>query len=269
MSKEVILLWGLPGCGKTTYAENQAGSGWISEKAAVQIVNGDAVARRNRANSLEAIVKNTATKLKAKQVRKVIVDSLLTTNAGALDLMEKIQETQDNKPTFRIVYWKEDRESCLYNDSGRRDVSSAATIKNMVFETPDHNVLHLPKSHIVCKTIVRKPSWKKWADENKIQETIVSNSWCTGGAVGSYLDNEVRPISPDDKLDSFDELDKLLETISPTITFLQYKRIYRECVTLKTDHSSDYYGGWTDIARYVCDVQKLHKELLLMGYIHE
>ena len=269
MSKEVILLWGLPGCGKTTYAENQVGTGWISEKASVQVVSGDSLMSRHKENLLEAIVKKVLVRIRPKQVHKVIVDSLLTTNAMAAEMMEKIQADSKESLTFKIIYWKEDRELCLFNDSGRRSTSSETTIKNMTFETPDPVTLHLPKTHITKKQTVRKPTWKKWAAERKIEDFIKSNSWCTGGAIGSYLDNEIRPISPDEKPDSFDELDKILEVISPNMTFLQYKRIYRECVSLTTNHSTDYYGGWSDTATYVCSIEKLFNELLQMGYINE
>jgi hypothetical protein len=45
------------------------------------------------------------------------------------------------------------------------------------------------------------------------------------------------------------------------ITFLQYKKIYNNCVTTDTSSESDYYGGSTSSAFYQYEVEKLYNEL--------
>lgn len=60
---------------------------------------------------------------------------------------------------------------------------------------------------------------------------------CWGDESRSYVNNEPRP--------EFKNLDKFLEQICPTISFLQYKRIL-SMVKTKIDSHNEYYGNYTN-----------------------
>ena len=63
---------------------------------------------------------------------------------------------------------------------------------------------------------------------------------------------------------NFDEFDELIEKICPTITFLQYKKLYKNCVRMEERDNSDYYSS-TREAYWRCDLKELWNMLDEMG----
>ena len=61
--------------------------------------------------------------------------------------------------------------------------------------------------------------------------------------------------------------DELIERVCPNISFIQYKNIYRKCVTQKTRTDCDYYGGSKEKAWWECNLKDLYKILLEKGLI--
>lgn len=257
--KKITLLWGLPASGKTTYAQEQFGP----QK---KLVNVDSMMRHYSGVTLFKKVAEDAT---YGHYQHVIIDSLLTTNKKAKELIDTIRKETKQELTFDIVWWKEDREACLWNDRGRRRLTSAPTIEKMVFEKPDPAILKdITLTH---KKVVRKPSWKVWAQENDLgsEKTLDSQSWSLGGSAGSCWGDEKSKVYPDTPPTSFSDLDNVLEKVCPQISFLQYKKIHKECVTTKTEGESDYYGGYVEYAKFVCDIEKLYSILVELELVEE
>ena len=181
---------------------------------------------------------------------------------------------------FELIYWNEDRESCLYNDKHRREVSSEISIKNLPYEKPDPQAFPeiSPKRFQNMRVVRKKPAvaWiagllKKLEYDYFTADLIVksmeikSGEWCLGGTWGSW-DGKSGTVSAESPLE-FDEFDRLLEEVCPSINFLGYKKLKSRCCTLVTKESGDYYGGSTTNSYHVCDVQKLYDSLVETGQI--
>lgn len=59
-----------------------------------------------------------------------------------------------------------------------------------------------------------------------------------------------------DETPDFTELDDYLEEIYPTISFLTYKKIKKECVDVEQYIDRDYYST-TENAYYRCNLEKM------------
>jgi hypothetical protein len=76
-------------------------------------------------------------------------------------------------------------------------------------------------------------------------EPAVWIKWHTGGAHGAscWDDSPANRIVSGESQPEFEEFDKILEAICPSITFLQYKGISREVIKSDDYSDSDYYGN--------------------------
>ena len=92
--------------------------------------------------------------------------------------------------------------------------------------------------------------------------TEISIDWTTGGMQGGScwgteanqpVEGEVEP--------EFESLDKVLEHFSPSITFLQYKKLFRAVVETGTDTDSSYYGNFYNKAFKKVNLSVLEKYL--------
>lgn len=268
--KKVTILWGLPGSGKTFYCNEHVNCEGSYHRGGDRIdrLDVDAIGRHYKGKELlRHIAIDTIMKLQHRE--HLILDGLVTTNAFAKDIIDAIKKINADENVnfvlhFEIVWWGEDRDACIWNDRARRDVDSTATIKGMTFEKPDESALGV--KNIERKRIVRKPVHKVWAVKNDLGDTdkLESSSWSLGGTWNGY-DGAHGTVSPDTPPASFDEFDKLLEKICPQITFLQYKRVYKDSVTVEEYSTSDYYGGTTHHAKFVCDLKKLYEALTAIG----
>jgi hypothetical protein len=228
------------------------------------------------------IVVQTLNHLSGAYCKCVVIDGLFYDNDTVEKLLQTFRQQYEQRlskiipqrreaaaqkhPVFKIVCWRLDREACLHNDRGRRTKNSAITIQNAHFEMPDRKRLAPYVTDIEYRNVERKPDARVWADEIEGAEKgkLRSASWSLGGSTGSYTGHtsyhEAEP-----QPTSFEELDLLLEKMCPQITFLQYKRVNRECVTVETDSSSDCYGGSRNYAYFECDLEKLYGLLAEMG----
>ena len=270
---KLIILVGLPGSGKTT---------WAKSKSSYRIIDFDEIAKRLRCKRAEG--KNIfdmamesglgymlfTTKPHSKEI--VVLDGLFTRQSEYELAIEKYYEVFDfDKVEFH--YWIPNVDACLWNDRGRRSQSSEATIKALKVERPDVKVLKEKfdmSVTIVEHSVQRKPAYAVIAEENGLRlygdKYFRSCSWSNGGVAWNY-DGEKYPIEAETPLD-FAELDDFLMEVSPELTFLQYKKIQRECVTLETENNCDYYSETTS-SFYVCDMETLFDLLQTWGYIPE
>ena len=75
---------------------------------------------------------------------------------------------------------------------------------------------------------------------------VLRISWATGGASGGNCwGDEASYFSNSEDEPEFEELDKLLLLVAPSITFLQYKLISKLISTEETTEY-EYYGNYTE-----------------------
>lgn len=233
---------------------------------------------------------------------KICVDGLITKKSQLQIITNNVVEYIRNHWKYTVDikvvvhYWNEDRETCLHNDkmrmkSGDRNESAALSIKNLEY---DHIYLenikalknineYVTQAKLVKHTVKKATNYDvllerligedvkshtgAWSggDLNGKSKYMYSESWSGGGTWGNCWGDEGDIGVEEGK--EFNELDNLLEKICPNITFLQYKKIRSECVSMDEHYDHDYYGGRELILRWKCDVEKLYellKEMNLM-----
>lgn len=284
----VVLLWGLPGSGKThwckeAYPVNPRTGLHDTTKAVVTNLDNILRSRDKYPNPFQLMADRVigtlgSNKLFRSKEKSLVIDGLFTTNALADQLFTAITTYRDRAAylgdreiKFRVILWKEDREACRHNDLGRRKKDSVLAIDHSTFEEPSAEFLAkwgMTRNDVAIKTVYRKPQIEVWMDETVSgheKGVLKSDNWCLGGSSRncygdrSYLSVDVPPAS-------FDDLDSLLETIAPDLTMLEYKRIERECVKIVSFEESDYYTDGT-YAAYQCDLAALHALLGTFGKI--
>lgn len=266
VDRKIILLSGLPGSGKSTWAKN------ISETAGnhCRILSFDDYKDLSLDDAMDKMYIGY-------DDDTIILDGLFLTDTQRADVLNAFfKRLHDNTTRYNFLggigieihEWKENRDACVQNDFNRRELSSSTTIRNAVFEPTDLTKLAdqldpVLKSYMSALTIdysdvivysVKEQIANEYNSVSK-KGILVSKDWCgggtyetcwgTGGTVGSEPPVE------------FTELDDLLSKYCPNITFLQYKRILSQCVTIKEWKDYDYYGGSTTNYRYECDLKKL------------
>jgi hypothetical protein len=209
---------------------------------------------------------------------RLILDGLFLTYE---DVVRIVSNTHMffNQINIVIHQFNEDRETCVKNDGGRRETSSTNTIMHAEFNQIDGKELLNKLKEKGCENIgtvaikyhkvVLKPDWDRYfrSTEAYVWEDgkMRSDKWCTGGSYGSCWSDKLSPVTPDDQPE-FEALDELLTKICPNVTFLQYKKIMRDCVRTEESYESDYYGGGCTYNRYVCDMKRLYETLRELGY---
>ena len=256
MKYVIHILIGLPGSGKTFFAKN-----FLSKNSNTSIIDLDEYSNSltNQAIRLSTKLKNIAYFNKGnKNEINVIFDGLILTNK---DVDFLISNSKSYAKEIILHIWNEDRDTCLKNDCNRRILSSTNTIKTAKFEEFDISDIsarnNFNKIKIENHIVQLKPDWILELEKKflVVDDNLVSTSWCLGGTKENY-DGHVESIEPDVQPD-FVELDMLLEQIYPNITFLQYKKLFRELVKIEKEYESDYYGTRVYNAKYVCSLTDL------------
>jgi len=198
------------------------------------------------------------------------LDGLFLTLENAKEVVSSVK---DRVKKVVIHYWNPNIEDCKWNDAGRRKLNSSITIENAKIDSIDeikkikdsfNNIEFLFKIHSVEK----KPEWKHFSDVNDLycdeNGIVKGESWSLGGSWSDCWGNQ-GTVSPGSRPDGMAELDTLLEKVAPNISFLQYKRITNECVSINDFSEGDYYGGSVYYNQYVLDIKNLFyilKELI-------
>ena len=268
---KIHVLIGLPGSGKTFFAES------FGDK--VDYCDLDS----NHGHITTIYIRDFLDRAHKNQV---IFDGLILTSRDLkflLDIIIDWRERKDKSLKFDIHYWKEDREGCLRNDDLRvrdyfsREKDSGITIKNAEFDSLEVITNTLKSySNLSFNLQIHKvysPSnidliLKKYSPRHINGEYVItSKEWCNGGSWCDCWGNSGSVESDSPK--EFTEFDDLLMKICPEITFLQYKKIYHECVTTITYEERDYYGGSTSNSYHRCNIGKLKELLKEMKLYHE
>lgn len=282
MAIELHILMGLPGSGKSTFAEElreKLRTKCKREHSAI-ILSVDEL--KNKSPYGATLGENIRRELSWRmynETKHIIVDGPIFTNE---DLYQMIKETsacfRKEKVDVTVYHWNKDRETCLKNDGGRRELLSATTILYAPYEEVDIDWLRkqLEKSNlreikVIKKKVVLKEGWERYfrhMTSVSHDKKLRSKQWCAGGSCGNCWDNHLRTVDAEAPVD-FDELDELLEKVAPNTTFLHYKKIRKQCVNTEEYYERDYYGGGVTYVNWVCDLEKLYKLLEAQGYISE
>lgn len=221
----------------------------------------------------------------------VYVDMLCLTNNDLADLIyalikRNIRTVDEKKFDFTILDFDSNRELCIKNDMIRSFAdpsrSAKATIENETFEEVDVELITSLVAEQVatgintaCDFSVKAKKVPVWnSDEASSYERIkayvygaantlgciVENnilrgeSWIIGGKEWSYTGKEwaVGGQEPEE----FDTFDKIMEAICPNISFLNYKKVRKECCEIEEYYEHDYYSSY-EKNRWICDLDKL------------
>ncbi len=98
-----------------------------------------------------------------------------------------------------------------------------------------------------------------------IMDDTFTISWITGGRTGGSCwdegEPEYREISADPEPE-FEYLDTILENLYPSITYLQFKKLEKECVKSEKYEQSEYYGNYYYGMNKTLDLKVLYKFLV-------
>jgi len=286
MYKEIHILVGLPGSGKSSYAKS------ICEGKKDKIVFDfdfyifkkikNIYTRDDIRNGLRDTIDHY---LFIDSIPRLYLDGLFLTNDIVEDLIHETlnlydkelpyrkKPSESNTVKFVIDQWNEDRDACLSNDNFRyllddkRKTPAAITIKNATYEDIDvdslnncmgiilnefqnikDNKVNIIVEKINHKVILYNVKDKLLYDYGAIDGILKSEEWSKGGTWGNYL-GESGTISGDEQPD-FKELDEILTKLCPNLSFLKYKYIMANFVEIKETSESDYYGGREYLAHY-------------------
>ena len=282
----VEILVGLPGSGKTYYAKEQGVRpdtifvNSLKETPRYICTDKEYCASRPISNIIHNHEFGYRIMRRKHNWEHWIIDGLFLTNDVQHQVVEAIGEinkhADDIKLKIRFVYFKEDREACLYNDRVRnREKLANITIEHADYEKPDIETLQknfpkfefellekeVHKMDVFESKFLTKGSWR---NENELR----SDTWCLGGTWANCWGDGGK-VSADMQLTEFKEFDDLLIDICPNITFLQYKKLYNSLVTIETEYENDYYGGSTENAYYKCNLKDLYNMMVEMDLINE
>lgn len=100
--------------------------------------------------------------------------------------------------------------------------------------------------------------WKKIAKNGH----VLTCRWIIGGASGgSCWGDSPEPRSGDPEPE-FEELDKVLESLAPTISFIKYKRLLRDHIFTDEESEREYYGNYTVYAVKSIKLENLYNFLV-------
>ena len=277
--KEMHVLVGLPGSGKTTYTKNyNLDTLNPARRNCADIVDFDAIFQQcfvlgNPNNTRENVECRPLPKL---YHDKLILDGLFTTQNDVewvlgLFLNDAKFRKQYDVNKIIIDVWKPDKEACRWNDMARknaRNVLSQFSIEMLEIEHIDIQAIeqkyNIP-TKLMLHDIVRAPAYQVMVAQNNVianGKYLESSAWSLGGTMRGYSGNE-RHFDAEPPAE-FEEFDALLERICPQITYLQYKKVHRACVTMEQRPISDYYTSGNE-GYWRCDLVKLYDMLTEMN----
>lgn len=241
---ELVITYGLPGSGKTSLSKKLYNNHIYIDMDCIQ---------RSNNNNADRIKEQLIYQLKYNKTRDKIIDGLITTNESLLQVIKIAKSIHDYQ--IKVIVLREDRENSLLNDEYRnRNQKARKSIETMPYDKIDESLFK--KVNFYYYDTYRLKEYEKLAIRYNVcsnNEYLFSESWCLGGIGNSYTGDTWGISSEEEK--EFIELDNLLETVKPDITYLRYKKLIKECVTKEKIDTSDYYENSTSM-RWKCDLEK-------------
>lgn len=268
------ILVGLPGSGKSSWAENQ------DEKDLVKVLNCDTFFNNTRIRkmywTLDDFIYGELMNVNRSYRNEIIIDGLFTTNDDVIKVIKALDDLIESDDEIQIHQWDCNRDQCIKNDLYRREKDSKADINNLPYEEINISDIqkHVKDVNISIENhlVYEKPIYQIMADKygikyDKYDNVVQSSKWITGGSWGNCWGTHSNVSS--DEPSEFTEFDKLLEGICPELSFLKYKSIRTKCVTVEytTDHG--YYGSHTDYNYYECNLKDLYEILKELDIISD
>lgn len=275
---KTIIAYGLPGSGKTYYGEQ------LAQKGNLTVISMDDHMEDGKYRPITEVVKEVL-ELRHYILNDIYIDALITTRDNLIKIVRELHKFFVNEEpkyrnygkNFEIVYWDENRAACKENIRKRNDGRNVeVTIDNLPFEKLRESAVYnlIREIDIEIKTTFKErkvymdgSNWEKYfqplidKDYYTNGKYFYSDEWSLGGSWGDCWGNS-GSISADEQPNSFKEFDNLLEKVCPNITFIQYKTIYNECVSIDKRSIGDYYGGTEYRACFKLDVKKCYEMLL-------
>lgn len=266
------ILIGLPGSGKTCFAKKLARNPGVVVFGENERQDKDwRIYKRNSGKryapmSSEELFQNVSAF--GQPAGTFIMDGLFLSTERVLEAIRAASTAYQLK-TVTLDYWPENKEECLRNDYLRRRIGSSLSIRNLsICVDFDEIRRSYPQMRVKYHTVYHTPDWAIFFRpylplEN--EEILRSDDWVIGGE--SYdLDGNSYPITPDEPIVKFRELDILLMKICPNLPYLQYQEIFSDCVTVSEEEESDYYTRCTK-RFFVCNLRKVYEKLDEFGFI--
>lgn len=293
IQKDIHIMMGLPGSGKTNYIRNH-------KQQSDRVLSMDDIWYR-KGDKILAIAESAGEDTMCIGVKTIWIDGLILTPEALYKLIDKYIKTVNSnhymklndilEVSIHIHQYDCNREYCKHNDMNRmvnyeRDMSSAISIDNMEYEVLNatnlqdfekyiDEVNEKSKSiHIAYSIDYELLNVKKcgnwdlvFKQDNENPNILQSERWSLGGTWASY-DGRGGEISPDETPE-FVELDNILLKVCPNLPILMYKKIYRDWVEVKEESENDYYGGTEHKAYYEADMRSIYIYLIENNQIEE
>lgn len=270
--KKVVILMGLPACGKTTYAHGMlVGTRtvydlpWVTHLELEELMGLSEYGEYDK--TLEEVLEET---FKGELNSVVILDGLILTNEKVIEVIKLINGMR-TVVNYEIHYWGSNLERCVRNDKYREDSRSEEFIKGLTLEALGLERIKEETGHTLITSESHKTYWK---DDLELlverynifvsdEQYLKSEEWRTGGIYGNCYGG-TGVVKAEKQPKSFRNLDNLLTEIKPNLTFMEYNRILDACVEIQEYTEREYYGGHTEYAYYRCDLLDLIEVLTEM-----
>lgn len=272
-SKQLIILQGLPGSGKTEFAKQQNAE---SSNKDIHVIHMDEVREKCGWGSRYSVSDCINDGLKSYRGQNtVLLDGLFLTNDDVYNAICYVDSHLVCPMRVVVHRWNEDRDTCVKNDGGRREKKSTGMILNATYEELDVDGLNsrlagreIEIVDVIQHEVELKPDWIRYFKSCPVVDSdgkLRSAQWSLGGEHGSCYGG--RHYSDGEEPCEFTELDDFLDEKCPDLRYRHYRAIHRECVTTEENTESEYYGGYTNYMNWVCDLKKMYEMLKDFGYI--
>lgn len=272
---KLLILVGLPGSGKTKFADD-----YIAKDRGTRNYYGYMGPKHIELKSrLSEIQSSGLERFLMKYLRgaarmSVILDGCISTNE---DLKLAINTALDSKDfeSVEVHYWNPNKEALAHNNNyakGSEPVLKDLESVNLGWlksETEFSNIelinheIALKEDYILFAEKYGVALSSDGEERGKVKKYLNSETWYLGGTSRNY-DGEHYHTSGESPLSNFDVFDELLTEVCPTISFLQYKKLYSSTVTIETRSEHDIYSD-SEYSYYSCNIEELVNQLFSMG----